>query len=196
MDFESVLDPLIVVDEWRARAEELGQPLPEAMVLATVDDEGAPHARVVLLKGRRARALHFFTNYHSDKARQLRHQPRVEACVHYPSLALQARIAGVTSLLSAAESDAYFASRPRESQLGAWASEQSQVLVSRATLDQAVVAVSEKYKGQAVPRPPHWGGYQLVADTVELWVGQSGRLHDRARYRFEGEGWRCVRLYP
>lgn len=196
MDFESILDPLTVVDEWRTRAVQMNLPLPEAMVLATVDEEGAPHARVVLLKGRSARGLRFFTNYHSDKARQLGHQPRAEACIHYPSLALQARIAGVVSVLSDAESDAYFATRPRESQLGAWASEQSRVLASRAALDQAVAAVSEKFMGQGVPRPPHWGGYELVADRTELWVGQSGRLHDRARYRFEGDRWRCERLYP
>lgn len=196
MDFEAVSDPLIVVDEWRAQAERAGMPLVEAMVLATVDEQGAPHARVVLLKGRRGRGVQFFTNYNSDKGQQLRHQPRAEVCIHYPALALQARVAGLVQALTGPESDAYFATRPRESQLGAWASEQSQELASRAELDAAVAELSAKFAGQPVPRPAHWGGYELVADTVELWVGQSGRLHDRARYRFDGERWRCARLYP
>src|SRR6188768_113712 len=193
MDFEAVTDPLLVVDEWRAQAERTGLALPEAMVLATVDEQGAPHARVVLLKGRRGRGVQFFTNYDSDKGQQLRHQPRAEVCIHYPALALQARVSGLVQTLTGRESDAYFATRPRESQLGAWASAQSRELASRAELDEAVRALSAKFAGQPVPRPAHWGGYELVADTVELWVGQKGRLHDRARYRFDGEDWQCAR---
>lgn len=196
MDFEAVSDPLDVVEEWLRRAAEAGEPVPDAMVLATVDDAGLPHARVVLFKGRAGRSVRFFTNYQSDKAVQLSHQPRAEVCIHHAGLALQARLAGTIEALGAAESDTYFATRPRESQLGAWASRQSRVLVSRGELDQAVQEVSARFVGQPVPRPPHWGGFGLVVDTVELWIGQSGRLHDRARYRFEGDRWSCERLFP
>jgi pyridoxamine 5'-phosphate oxidase len=196
MDFESIEDPLDVVEEWRFLAEEAGQPQPDAMVLATVDVAGTPHARVVLFKGRKDRQIWFFTNYQSDKAAQLTHCPRAEVCIFHPALALQARLAGTVQKLSEQQSEDYFSSRPRESQLGAWASRQSAPLSSRAQLDRAVAEVERRYAGQPVPRPPHWGGYGLVVDSVELWLGQAGRLHDRARYVFEDQVWRCTRLFP
>ncbi len=196
MDFESVSDPLVVMDEFRSRAEQEGLALPESMVLATVDEQGAPHARVVLFKGRAGRVIHFYTNYQSPKSKELAVEPRAEICVHYASLALQVRVAGRVSRLSREESESYFATRPRMSQVGAWASQQSQPLSSREELDQQVAAVDERFTGQDVPCPPHWGGFGLEAENVELWVGQEGRLHERARYRFEGERWLVQRLFP
>jgi pyridoxamine 5'-phosphate oxidase len=196
MNFESIVDPLLTVDEFRVHASDAKLALPESMVLATVDPDGAPHARVVLYKGRSGRNIHFFTNYQSDKARDLEHEPRAEICIHYASLALQVRLFGTVQKLSRAASEAYFASRPRESQIGAWASRQSQPLASRAELDEAVASLSARFEGKAVPCPQHWGGFGLETETVELWVGQDGRLHDRARYRFDGERWQCQRLFP
>lgn len=196
MDFESITDPIAKVDELRAKAEAAGLVFPESMVLATVDEQGAPHARVVFYKGRVGRRLHFFTNYQSDKGRQLALNPRAEVCIHYASLALQIRMNGGVAQLSADISDKYFQTRPRESQIGAWASAQSRPLRSREELDLAVTKVTERYAGVPVPRPPHWGGFGLVVENVELWVGREGRLHDRARYHFDGESWRCQLLFP
>ncbi len=196
MEFERILDPLAEVDRFRREAEEKGLVLPEAMTLATVDEEGNPKARVVLLKGRRGRCFEFHTNYRSDKARELAAHPRAALCIHYPSLALQARVEGKVTKMSEQGSDAYFATRPRESQIGAWASRQSEVLQSRQVLDDAVREQEQRFSGVEVPRPPHWGGMSLEADFVELWVGLSGRLHDRARYLFQDGVWVCERLYP
>lgn len=196
MDFEKIVDPLAEVDSFRRKAEADGFPLAEAMTLATVDSAGNPQARVVLLKGRSGRALEFHTNYRSAKARELEAHPRAALCIHFPFLAVQARILGQVERMSAEESDAYFVTRPRESQIGAWASRQSEVLGSREELDQAFRTQELRFSGEKVPRPPHWGGLRLTADLVELWLGRTGRLHDRARYTFRGEAWRCERLYP
>lgn len=196
MDFEAVKDPLDQVDAFRQTAEEAGLALPESMTLATVSPEGRPHARVVLLKARKGRTLSFFTNYQSDKGRDLEANPFAELCIHYPSLALQARIAGSVTKVPEAESDAYFASRPRDSQIGAWASQQSRPLKSREELDAAFRKFELQFEGSEVARPGHWGGYALEAERVELWIGQQGRLHDRACYTFEDGVWRCSRMFP
>src|SRR5690606_7589544 len=196
MDFETITDPVAKVDELRERAVAAGLLFPESMVLATVDEQGHPHARVVFYKGRVGRRIHFFTNYQSDKAQQIAATPRAEVCIHYASLALQIRMNGEVERLSAEISDDYFQTRPRESQIGAWASAPSRPLRSREDLDQAVLEVAQRYEGGAVPRPPHWGGYGIVVESVELWVGREGRLHDRARYHFDGQTWICQRLFP
>jgi pyridoxamine 5'-phosphate oxidase len=196
VEFEGVSDPLLEMDRFREEAERAGIPLPEAMTLATVDEQGRPRARVVLLKGRRGRELHFFTNYESDKGRELAHHPAAAVCIHYAALELQVRVEGFVSRLSEAQSDEYFRTRPRESQLGAWASEQSAPIESRFALEEALSRVRERFEGAEVPRPPHWGGYRLVAERVELWLGQAGRLHDRARYVFDQGAWRLTRLQP
>jgi pyridoxamine 5'-phosphate oxidase len=196
MDFHAIEDPLCEVDRFRREAEQAGLALPEAMTLATVSPEGRPHARTVLLKAREGRVFHFFTNYESDKGQDLNANPFAELCIHYPSLALQARVSGPVEKLSAAVSDAYFATRPRESQLGAWASAQSRPLASRETLESEFSKWEKKYDGAVVPRPAHWGGYGVTADSVELWAGRIGRLHDRARYRYANETWQFCRLYP
>jgi len=197
MQFEAIEDPLEKVEEFRAQAKSAKLALPEAMTLATVSPEGRPRARVVLLKGRSDRRLHFFTNYESGKARDLAANPFAEVCIHYPSLALQARVRGGVAKLSPAESEAYFATRPRESQIGAWASAQSRVLGTREELDARVQRYEAQFAtAESVPCPPHWGGYALEAEEVELWVGQSGRLHDRAIYKYVAGAWRCERLFP
>lgn len=196
MDFFSLGDPLLEIDRFRTRATSEGLALPEAMTLATVDAGGDPQARVVLLKGRSGREVHFFTNYESPKAQELAAHPRASLCMHYPSLVFQARVLGDVKRLSEAASDAYFATRPRESQIGAWASKQSAPLRSREELDRAYAEAEERYRDREVPRPPHWGGFALTATQVELWYGREGRLHDRARYTFAGGAWQCELLSP
>ncbi len=189
-------DPLLWVDRLRNEAEKAGVPLPEAMTLATVSPEGRPRARVVLLKARLDREFHFFTNYESDKAKDLKANPFAELCIHYATFEIQARVSGPVEKLSPDQSDAYFRSRPRDSQIGAWASAQSRQLSSRAQLVDECARFEAKYENQEVPRPPHWGGFRVTADRVELWSGKAGRLHERARFRFVNDTWECELLYP
>lgn len=196
VNFEELADPLVEMDRFREQAERQGLSLPESMTLSTIGLDGAPRARVVLLRGRRGRELHFFTNYESDKSLEMARDPRVSACIHYPSLALQTRVEGIARRLSADESDAYFASRPRDRQLGAWASQQSRPLVHRDDLERKYAEAEQRFLGRDVPRPPYWGGFCLEAHRVELWIGKDGRLHDRARYEWTGSAWSCVRLQP
>jgi pyridoxamine 5'-phosphate oxidase len=151
---------------------------------------------VVLYKGRSGAGLSFFTNYNSRKGAELKQNPRAAAVFHWPSLRRQVRIEGRVEKLAEEESDRYFATRPRESQLGAWASEQSQPLESRAQLRAALQRYSERYRGQAIPRPPHWGGYRLMADHFEFWLAHDARLNDRFAFSREGEGWARRLLAP
>lgn len=197
MDFESVSDPLLVLDAWKTEAEEHGVPFSDAMTLATVDEEGHPAARVVLLKGCQDGELRFFTNYQSDKARHLDAHPVAEVVIHYATLARQIRVRGRVKRLSRQLSETYFETRPRESQIGAWASAQSRVLSDRRELENKAKEFEALYEGQDIPCPPHWGGYALCAERVELWLGREGRLHDRARYQLRSDGsWSCARLWP
>jgi pyridoxamine 5'-phosphate oxidase len=167
-----------------------------AVTLATVDEQGGPSARVVLLKGFDARGFVFYTNRESRKGRELQANPRAALCAYWPHLGEQVRVEGAVELVSDAESDAYFASRPRESQLGAWASQQSAPLDSRELLLAAVHELDVRYRGREVPRPPHWGGYRLCPTRIEFWTSGEFRLHDRIVYIREGNGWRTERLYP
>jgi pyridoxamine 5'-phosphate oxidase len=157
MRFEEITDPLDELDRLRAQALEKGLCLPEAMTLATVSASGLPHVRVVLLKERRQRRLVFFTNYESDKAVDLQCHPKAEVCVFYPDLEFQARISGTVAKIDAQASDEYFRTRPRESQLGAWASRQSRPLASREQLEEEFAEVQKRFSGLEVPRPAHWG---------------------------------------
>lgn len=167
-----------------------------AMTLATADREGRPHARMVLLKGADAQGFVFYTNRESNKARELEENPFAALVLHWPASQQQVRVEGRITRASDAESDAYFASRPRESQLGAWASRQSAPLASREELEARTAEIAARYPG-AVPRPPFWGGYRLVPDRIELWFAGAGRLHDRFLYeRAEGGGWTMTRLNP
>ncbi|HET6633034.1 MAG TPA: pyridoxamine 5'-phosphate oxidase [Rhodanobacteraceae bacterium] len=182
----------------QARAQ--GDPEPMAMTLATADADGRVSARVVLLKGVDERGLRFFTNYHSHKAAQLAANPRAALCLHWKTLGAggtQVRAEGVVETLPAAESDAYFASRARGSQIGAWASLQSQVLDDQAAFDARIARYEAEFADQPVPRPPHWGGYLLRPDRVEFWHGAEHRLHRRECWSCGAGGtWTSQHLYP
>jgi len=188
-------DPFTQFARWRELAQR-EVPLAEAMTLATADGGGAPDARMVLLKGSDSEGFSFFTNYGSAKAEQLERNAAAAAVIYWRELDRQVRIRGSIERLGTEASDAYFATRPRDSQLGAWASPQSQALESRAELDRRLAEVEGRFADTDVPRPDHWGGYMLRPSTVEFWQGQVGRLHDRFAYSREGEGWRIQRLAP
>jgi pyridoxamine 5'-phosphate oxidase len=166
------------------------------VVLATTDTDGRPSARLVLLRGVDARGFVFFTNYNSRKGRELAENPHAALCFHWVSLDEQIRIEGSVERVSGEESDAYFASRPRGSQLGAWASEQSQVLPSRETLEERYREIERRFEGRQVGRPPFWGGFRLTPVRIEFWYGRPDRLHDRVVYTRDGAAWRIDRLYP
>ena len=166
------------------------------VALATADKDGRPSVRMVLLRGADERGFVFFTNYDSRKARELLENPHAALCVHWHSLEEQIRIEGSVERVSDEESDEYFGSRPRGSQLGAWASRQSQPLASRETLEEEYRAIERRYEGQTVPRPPNWGGFRLIPSRIEFWFGRPDRLHDRLVYVRKGDGWTIERLYP
>lgn len=191
-------DALVQVARWYDDAVAAGLVQPDAMQVATVDADGQPSARTVLLKGVDDRGLSFFTSYESRKGVQLATNPRCALVLLWKPLERQVNVAGVAERLPAAESDEYFATRPRGSQVGAWASVQSAVIDGRAPLEAALAEVEARYPGD-VPRPPHWGGYVVRPDTVELWKGRRDRLHDRLRYTRDADadaGWRLERLSP
>jgi len=166
------------------------------VVLATTDTDGRPSARLVLLRGVDTRGFVFFTNYNSRKGRELAANPHAALCFHWVSLDEQIRIEGSVERVSGEESDAYFASRPRGSQLGAWASEQSQVLPSRETLEERYREIERRFEGRQVDRPPFWGGFRLTPVRIEFWYGRPDRLHDRVVYTRDSSAWRIDRLYP
>jgi pyridoxamine 5'-phosphate oxidase len=175
----------------RARLQE-----PTAFCLATVDAEGRPAARMLLLKGVDRGGFVFYTNYRSRKGRELLGRPLAAMCFHWQPLELQVRIEGPVHEVSAAEADAYFATRSRASQVGAWASLQSSVVDPPGELERRVAEYERKFAGGPVPRPPHWSGFRLVPDRIEFWRGRPNRLHDRELYTRHGDGWRMERLYP
>ena len=195
-------DPIEQFRHWYAQAKSAGIPREDAMTLATVGPDGAPAARIVLYKdladlGYAEADFPFFTNYESDKAEQLAHDARAALVFHWKPPARQVRAEGVVEKLPAGISDAYFATRPRASQIGAWASPQSRAVPSRAYLEEGERALEKEYLGQDVPRPPHWGGYVLKPHCVEFWQHRDSRLHDRVRYTLEEDGkWRVERLGP
>jgi pyridoxamine 5'-phosphate oxidase len=190
-------DPIALVRRWFEEAQAYGVEQHDAMTLATLGPDGRPSARAVLLKGVDARGFAFFTNYESRKAGELEANPQAALVLLWIPLQRQVRAAGRVERLSAEESDAYFATRPRGSQLGAWASEQSRPLPDRAQLERRGAALEERYSGRTVPRPPHWGGYRVEPDEIELWQGRANRLHDRFRYtRTPNGGWTHGRLAP
>ena len=186
------------VRELLGQAQAAGEPEPSAMTLATSDLQGRVTARIVLLKGIDERGFVFYTNYESAKANQLQQHKQAALCILWKTQRdpVQVRIEGAIEKTTAAESDAYFATRPRESQIGAWASLQSQTLPEREQLEKRVAEFERKYNGQAVPRPPHWGGYRVVPDMLEFWYGQRARLHERLRYEVAGNVWSKRFLYP
>jgi len=188
-------DPIEQFAEWYERAA-ADVPLVDAVCLATVDADGSPDARMVLLKGVDAAGFRFHTNYSSAKGGQLAADARAALVVYWRELDRQVRVRGSVERLPAAESDAYFATRPRESQVAAWASPQSRPLRDRAELDGLLAEAARRFEGAPVPRPEGWGGYLLRPEAIEFWQGQVGRLHDRFRYARAASGWRVERLAP
>jgi pyridoxamine 5'-phosphate oxidase len=176
-----------------ARAAE---PLAEACALATVGADGTPSLRMVLMKGFDARGFVFYTNSDSRKGQELARNPHAALCFYWKKLGRQVRVEGPVERVSAAEADAYFASRPRDSQIGAWASAQSRPLASRAELERLVAETTARFAGGAVPRPENWPGYRVKPDVIEFWQDQPFRLHDRIVYRREAEVWKRERLFP
>lgn len=164
--------------------------------LATADATGRPSVRIVLVRGVDERGFVFHTSYRSRKARELAENPRAALCIHWPTLEEQIRVEGRVERLPADESDAYFNGRPRGSQIGAWASNQSAPLPSRETLESQYREVEQRFEGHPVPRPPQWGGFRLVPDSIEFWFGRPDRLHDRLLYTRQANGWKIERLYP
>jgi pyridoxamine 5'-phosphate oxidase len=191
-------DPIEQFRGWLADAEAAGVPLPNAMALATADAQGRPSVRHVLLRGVDERGFEFFTNYDSRKGRQLAANPHAGLVFLWKALDRQVHVSGPAIRTSVAESDAYFATRPRDAQLGAWASHQSEVLTGREELEARLAEADARFPGE-VPRPPHWGGFLVIPETIEFWQGRRHRLHDRFRF-MAGNGaqgpWRVERLSP
>jgi pyridoxamine 5'-phosphate oxidase len=189
-------DPFAQFAAWYELAAEQ-VPLTDAMTLATIGPDGAPDARMVLLKGHGPDGFRFHTNYESAKAAEIAADPHAALVVYWREQDRQVRVRGTLERLPAGDSDAYFATRPRGSRIGAWASPQSRPLPDREALEAELAATEERFAGvEAVPRPEHWGGYRLVPATIEFWQGQGARLHDRFLYTREGEGWQIERLAP
>ena len=187
--------PTAWLDRWLTEAEASGELNHTAMVLSTLASDGAPRARFVLCKGVTANGVRFFTNLESDKGNEIAGDNRVAIAFHWTILKRQVRIEGTVTRMADAEADAYFASRSRLSNVGAWASQQSRPIATRAELENAVEAVSKRY-GETVPRPPHWTGFHVHATRWEFWQDQPGRIHDRWTMVPEGNGWTMWRLQP
>jgi pyridoxamine 5'-phosphate oxidase len=190
-------DPVAMFRRWLDDTVRAGVHEPNAMVVATVSPSGRPSARLVLLKGLDERGFVFFTNYDSRKGQEIAANPQVSLLFPWHDLQRQVRVEGAAARVSTAESEAYFASRPRASQLGAWSSPQSEVVSSRAALDERYGGVLAQFAdADEVPLPPFWGGYRVVPEAVEFWQGRVGRMHDRLVYRRADDAWRLERLAP
>jgi pyridoxamine 5'-phosphate oxidase len=196
LEDEVPADPILQFRRWFEEAKALPVYEPNAMALATADRDGRPSVRMVLLKGVDERGLTFFTNLGSRKAREMGANPRAALTFWWGPMERQVRLEGEIEGVSDAEADAYFATRPRGAQVGAWASEQSAAIDGRKVLEATVREIEARYGEAEVPRPPHWGGYRLLPDAIEFWQGRGDRLHDRLLYSREGTTWRITRLAP
>jgi len=195
-DFVAETEPFGVFAEWFKAAEAAEPNDPNAMALATVDPDGMPNVRIVLLKGYDERGFVFYTNYESAKGRELLATPKAALDFHWKSLGRQVRVRGDVATVGASEADAYFASRPPGSRIGAWASRQSRPLESRFALEKAVAAYTARFALGEIPRPGYWSGFRLTPREMEFWSAGTFRLHDRVVFRRAGEGWEKTRLYP
>ncbi len=188
--------PMELFKKWLKEALESDVPEPNAMVLSTVDKSGYPNSRTVLLKGVEDESIRFFTNYESKKGKEILHNAHVSVVFWWRELERQVRIRGVAERVSEKESSDYFESRPRESQIGAWASSQSDEIPSRNSIEERYREVKEKYSGKVIPKPPFWGGFDISIQEIEFWQGRPGRLHDRIKYRKLNSNWERKRLAP
>lgn len=189
-------DPFRQFEKWFQEAEAAKIPEPNAMVVCTAGRDARPSARTMLLKGLDGRGFVFYTNYESRKGRELDANPQATLVFPWIALERQVTVEGAATKIPREESEAYFHSRPRGSQLGAWVSQQSAIIAGRSVLEEALKALEKKYAGVEVPMPPHWGGWRLSPETVEFWQGRRNRLHDRLRYRRHKDGWLIERLAP
>jgi len=195
-DFDEVAEPFRLFAEWLGEAEASEPNDPNAMALATVDGDGMPNVRMVLLKGLDGGGFVFFTNYESAKGGELLASRKAALCFHWKSLRRQIRVRGPVEEVSKAEADAYFATRARGSRIGAWASQQSRPLESRFALEKAVASYAAKFAIGEIPRPDYWSGFRLKPVEIEFWRNREFRLHDRIQFRRAGDGWAKTRLYP
>ena len=189
-------DPIDLFAHWFDEAQRAGYYLPEAITLATATPDGTPSARMMLLKGFDRRGFRFFTNYESRKGKELQENPKASMVFYWNTLQRQVRVEGSVVKLPQEESEEYFHSRPRGSQLGAWASLQSSVLAHRRQLDERFADFEARFQGEEIPLPPFWGGFRLVPSRIEFWQGRANRLHDRLRFTRDGDGWTLERLSP
>ena len=196
MTFHENGDPLALFGEWLNSAESQEINDPNAVALATVGADGMPDVRMVLLKGFDAGGFVFYTNLESDKGNQLKNNMKAALCFHWKSLRRQVRLAGAVNNVSAAEADAYFATRPRDAQIGAWASQQSRPLPNRGELERQIANFGARFSSGAVPRPPHWSGFRILPRRMEFWEERPFRLHDRLVFLRDGQSWRTERLFP
>lgn len=196
MTIPDAKDPIALFAAWYDEALNCGLKHPTAVALATVDGEGRPSARMVLLKDFDERGFVFYTNTESHKGEALSANPRAALCFYWPPLDRQVRVEGAVEPVSGEEADAYFATRPRQAQIGAWASAQSRPLEGRFALGKEVARFAAKFVVGAVPRPPHWSGYRIAPERIEFWRQGAFRLHDRLVFRRQGNGWATERLFP
>ena len=195
-DFTEESEPFALFATWLKDAEASEINDPNAVALATVDEDGLPNVRMVLLKGFVARGFVFYTNFESQKGQEILGQKKAAMCFHWKSLRRQIRLRGDVEVVSDAEADEYYQSRPLGSRIGAWASKQSRPLEGRFALENAVAEYTAKYALGNVPRPPHWSGFRIIPRSIEFWHDRKFRLHDRIEFRRDGDGWSKVRMYP
>ncbi|PYB77196.1 MULTISPECIES: pyridoxamine 5'-phosphate oxidase [Rhizobium] len=195
-DFTEESEPFALFAAWLKDAEASEINDPNAVALATVDADGLPNVRMVLLKGFDSRGFVFYTNFESQKGQEILGQKKAAMCFHWKSLRRQIRLRGEVEVVSDAEADEYYQSRPLGSRIGAWASKQSRPLEGRFALEKAVAEYTAKYALGNVPRPPHWSGFRIIPKSIEFWHDRKFRLHDRIEFRRDGDGWSKVRMYP